>query len=122
VDIHCSLKSDLQLAIVTLCGAIAVAALLSFALFRFARGQILIGAIDLFVIACIVSAGALPLRGRGRIAGNIVVAAVHRVADSARSDQALGAVLGVPGRHHQLFHHASTVGSEWKRSRSPSRC
>ncbi len=49
------LRSDYRLSIITLLGACAVVGITPFAIWRFLRGDILIGVLDLALLACIVS-------------------------------------------------------------------
>lgn len=57
------LRNDFNLAIITLFGACAVLTIAPFAVFRFASGQPLVGAVDTAIVSCIVGAVSYAWRG-----------------------------------------------------------
>jgi diguanylate cyclase len=68
------LKEDFRLAIMFLCGAFAIGAILPFGIFRFWNGQYLVGVIDLAIVLLMVGCCAYAWRsGKTRLPGLILI-------------------------------------------------
>lgn len=74
------LRNDFQLAIIVLCGGLAAVAILPFTVYRFARGDYWIGALDLLMcLAVFASAGHAWTTGRPRWGGIVICVLVSAV-------------------------------------------
>lgn len=86
------LREDFRLAIITLCGALAVIGILPFAIYRFAIGQMLTGLLDLLIVTGAAAPAVYAwISGRTRGPGLALAVAV------AAGCVAVAWVLGLPG-------------------------